>query len=437
MARHRWHEYARQALEMGVFSWLVLCLLGATLVVGCQSSARLLAGDATPDSSIGTRSTQSAIKGKESSKVAPAAATKALERRKQQGVSEDELEEGVVIGPAKSFDNLTVFPVLAKSQPDLGKFTTLHAALAKLDAEVREVGAGAGPTRRGDERVLLQSAQSPQQMAQNATVFGGEAAVNTLVVENKGEIPIYVLAGTVVKGGKQDRQIGQDFVIDPHSTVSVDAFCVEHGRWTATRAGVATQGKFSAVRALATAKVRAAGQYQSDQGTVWAEVGKVNDANKKSASSGTLMATLDDEAIRKEQDALSERVAQHLGSVTSVRDIVGLAYAVDGEIRGLRWFANHQLFELFEDTLVNTAAVDAITTRGGEAPKPAPAVAPASVKRFVTEMDSTGSQRSAETPAENINDYAESTQGYRSETKLKAKAGASSTKVISKDYLKK
>ena len=43
--------------------------------------------------------------------------------------------------------------------------------------------------------------------------------MNTLVIENKGDVPIYVLAGTVVKGGKQDRQIGQDFIIEGKKTV--------------------------------------------------------------------------------------------------------------------------------------------------------------------------------------------------------------------------
>ena len=67
-----------------------------------------------------------------------------------------------------------MFPVLAKSQPDLGKFTTLPSALEKEQAEVREVGE--------EDR--------------------GGATVGTLVIENKGNVPIYVLAGTVVKGGK-------------------------------------------------------------------------------------------------------------------------------------------------------------------------------------------------------------------------------------------
>src|SRR5947209_307589 len=86
-----------------------------------------------------------------------------------------QLQGDHAIGAGRSFELLTVFPVLAKDQPDLGPFTTLPAALEQGAAEVREDGATGG-------------------------------TVNELVIENKGDTPIYVLAGTVVKGGKRDRQ---------------------------------------------------------------------------------------------------------------------------------------------------------------------------------------------------------------------------------------
>src|SRR5439155_384601 len=79
------------------------------------------------------------------------------------------------------------------------------------------------------------------------------ARVNPLVIENPGKLPLLVLAGTVVRGGKQDRQIGADFVIEAGKTVPVDAFCVEHGRWDATRDGVATGGRFKSEKVLAQA----------------------------------------------------------------------------------------------------------------------------------------------------------------------------------------
>ena len=58
------------------------------------------------------------------------------------------------------------------------------------------------------------------------------------MIQNKGKLPILVLAGTIVKGGKQDRQIGEDFVVPRDKQVDVSAFCVEQGRWNGTRVAV-------------------------------------------------------------------------------------------------------------------------------------------------------------------------------------------------------
>src|SRR5262245_40634645 len=104
----------------------------------------------------------------------------------------------VRIGKPVAVENLTLFPVHGEQEAHPIELTTLDAALAAGDAEVRELNDG---------------------------------EVRRLSIENKGKRAIYVLAGTVVKGGNQDRQIGQDVVIEQGTKVAVDAFCVEQGRW--------------------------------------------------------------------------------------------------------------------------------------------------------------------------------------------------------------
>jgi hypothetical protein len=70
-----------------------------------------------------------------------------------------------------------------------------------------------------------------------------------------------VLAGTLLKGGKQGRQVGQDFIVPRKKTVAAEAFCVEQGRWTARRNGKDTRGIFRAKKSLAAKKVRESAQY--------------------------------------------------------------------------------------------------------------------------------------------------------------------------------
>jgi hypothetical protein len=335
-----------------------------------------------------------------------------------------------IVGEPKTFENLTVLPIFAKTQVDVGALTTLEAALAKGKAEVREVGAS------GDDGPAVPSQQGRSRHG------GGGAQVNTLVIENKGDVAIYVLAGTVVKGGNQDRQIGQDFIIEPKQATPIDAFCVEHGRWTAARDGRATGGKFGATQQLVTSTVRAAAQYKKDQSAVWANVEKVNEAHHKSASSGTLMATLDAPDVQQKRLALVEKVSGFLATAPPNEKLVGFAYAIDGHVKGARWFASHTVFDLFRGQLVSGAAVDALTAqaeRGGAPPPAAAPVKPESVVSFVDDVDKAAVTEKRDTAGSNSNEYRESKQGYGSKAFRKpSPAAPTAPKVpISQDYLTK
>ena len=316
------------------------------------------------------------------------------------------LEDGIRVGSALPLGTVTVFPIYSEKQVDLGPIISLQSALEDGTAEVREHGAEDSPL--------------------------GGATVGQLVLENKGDASIFVLAGTIVKGGKQDRQIGQDFVVAPHTVASVDAFCVEHGRWTGVRNGALTGGKFEALKQLATSKVRAAGQYEANQGEVWSEVAKVNAKSGKSAPSGTLLATVDDDTIARRRAALSKSIQARLDTTEPRAAVVGMAYAVGGKVRGARWFANRRLFTLFQDVLSNTAAMDALDAD----PKAKnTVVGPEAVARFVKEVESAPPERK-DTAADNVNEYKKAPKGWGSSTKLKRSPKAKGAS-ISKDYVAK
>ncbi|MFO0760377.1 MAG: DUF6569 family protein [Byssovorax sp.] len=335
------------------------------------------------------------------------------------------LDDNHLIGAPQVFDNLTVFAISAKTQVDMGPLLTLDDALAKGVAEIREVGAGNQGSPDPQQPVLQEQIQQRNVANGPHGYRGGGATVNTLVIENKGTVPIYVLAGTVVKGGNQDRQIGQDFIIDGKQVASVDAFCVEHGRWNGEREGQATGGKFGTMAQLTTSDVRAAGQYQKNQSEVWAKVADVNAANKKSAASGTLMATLDDAEVAAKRKALTEKVARFFDSASPAEGVVGVAYAVDGKVRAARWFANHQIFQMYRTVLINTAAVDAITAAAARGPgkaAPAPQVGPEAVVALINSVNAAKLDEARDTDASNINEYRQSDRAYASKTMMKPKA---------------
>ena len=70
-------------------------------------------------------------------------------------------------------------------------------------------------------------------MAKGTVKVHETGSVNELTVENVGSDEVFVQAGDIVKGGRQDRVLSVDLLLPPRSgQVSIAAFCVEHGRWS-------------------------------------------------------------------------------------------------------------------------------------------------------------------------------------------------------------
>jgi hypothetical protein len=61
--------------------------------------------------------------------------------------------------------------------------------------------------------------------------FGAKVA-SSLTVENLSDQEVFVQAGEIVKGGRQDRVLSSDLVLPPKSSsVAIGSLCVENGRW--------------------------------------------------------------------------------------------------------------------------------------------------------------------------------------------------------------
>ncbi|MEM6725900.1 MAG: DUF6569 family protein, partial [Bacteroidota bacterium] len=64
-------------------------------------------------------------------------------------------------------------------------------------------------------------------------IIRDRAGVNQLIIENLSNRPVILMSGEILRGGKQDRVIGQDMVIPPNSKRNrVPVFCVEEKRWS-------------------------------------------------------------------------------------------------------------------------------------------------------------------------------------------------------------
>jgi hypothetical protein len=284
---------------------------------------------------------------------------------------------------------------------------------------VHEVGAEAAPATSAapaapgmDAAPVPQREAAPPQSGQTSAQVEG-AQVNTLVVENDGDVPILVCAGTVVTGGQQDRQIGQDFVIAARTKVAVDAFCVEPGRWTAEASGDgAAVFEFASLGQVAVKSVRAGGQYQKDQGKVWEETEQV--LKKAAVADTTSFAAVEKKAsaeAAKQRDDLAMRVADRFATLAA-RDPapVGFAYAVNGKPVTVRAFAHPRVFRKQFDAFLKAMCTEADLARSDA--EGAKRVARAEdVVALVAGLESQAEKVSS-TAASNSNGYRESASGF-------------------------
>jgi hypothetical protein len=278
-----------------------------------------------------------------------------------------------------SYENMTVFPVLAGHDSDTSGFATLDEALASGDAIVTEQGNYLRRTRDGSAR----------------PAYSGPS-VNELVLVNRGKRPLLLLAGEVVSGGKQDRIIGKDRIVPVGAEpLPLDVFCVEHGRWTGG------SDNFAAAKTMVKPSVRKEAAFDQDQQKVWAAVRGENEpqaatstgaaAGRVGSASQTVTVTEAAPAISREQiGALmsseagtqsykriyeSDRVAPHVESFAreiekrfnrAKRDmkgerVVGVIVAYGGEVAWGDAFASSELFETYWPKLLRSYVVEALT----------------------------------------------------------------------------
>src|SRR5512145_2389484 len=92
--------------------------------------------------------------------------------------------------------------------------------------------------------------------------------VSELSIENVSDKEVYVQSGDIVKGGKQDRILGKDMVLQPHSgRIPVASFCVEQGRWQAR--GTEASDRFSSSSENAGVRELRLANIQGSQTEVW------------------------------------------------------------------------------------------------------------------------------------------------------------------------
>jgi hypothetical protein len=209
-------------------------------------------------------------------------------------------------------------------------------------------------------------------MAKGMVVVKETGNVSELSVENRSsEAIIFLNAGDIVKGGRQDRTIRDDIILETRSgQVPLPSFCVENGRWT--KRGGEDAANFSANTKVLTSKsLKMAARYGQNQSEVWSGVAeqqtklnknlsrlsgeKVDTRSAVSASS--LQLTLENKNLDKIKKEYLDEFEPLLNGKT---DVIGFAYAINGELNSAEVYNNKNLFRALWPKLLDSAVTEAV-----------------------------------------------------------------------------
>jgi hypothetical protein len=226
------------------------------------------------------------------------------------------LVDRLVIGVAQQYGQLTVYPLqLRWRHPTHQRLQALDAALGNGWLEIREREA---------------------------------ASVNRLRVRNVSDHHLFLMAGEMILGGKQNRTIAVDVILPPRSGfIDIEVYCVEQGRWDA---GVG----FKSSSAVAAGSVRKLAAAAADQRSVW------NDIDRQLSAAEVEANNSDYDELYKAPD-VERRMREAIARLRMpLQRTVGVVAVVHGRIVAADIFSSANLFEALWPKLCRSYVTDVI-----------------------------------------------------------------------------
>lgn len=238
-----------------------------------------------------------------------------------------------------------------------------------------------GPSTAGPVPLTLEEA-----LARGVVRLSETSNVNSLEIENLGDAQVFVQAGDVVKGGKQDRTLMVSLLLPPNSgRIPIASFCVEHGRWSPRGAEdaakfststesvpsremkLAIQAPIAPATTTGGAYLAAADETGQRQQKVWDGVAAtqqrlasgvgVDVRSAKSASS--LQLALENDKLVETRKAYIDA----LQAAAKDDDIIGYVFAINGRLNSGDVYSSNALFKKMWPKLLSASAVEAIGHR--------------------------------------------------------------------------
>ncbi len=226
------------------------------------------------------------------------------------------LIDHLTIHPPLVHENLAIFPI-STVLPDNADYTTLKKSQQNNKLEITE----------------KESASVPE-----------------LKLMNNNQTPVFLMAGEVLTGAKQDRILAHDILISSkQKELAIPVYCVESGRWTSKSKA------FAVTEYTAATGVRKAAAQKMSQGQVWADVAKLNESYGKGGSASMQESFEDDKAIKNRQGYIKA-----LAKLPRGAEYAGVVVAINGQVKNVDAFSSPALFKALWPKLLEGYALEAL-----------------------------------------------------------------------------
>jgi hypothetical protein len=217
----------------------------------------------------------------------------------------------------------------------------------------------------GEDQISRNYLSLEDAMDNGSIVLHETGSVGELSADNKSDKYIFIMSGDIVKGGKQDRTIAEDIILQPAcKKVPLKSFCVEASRWQ--QRGHESAAEFSTSKNMLSNKnLKIAAREKREQHEVWEEVAayqsRVSENLKTEVrshhSATSLQLTLENKDIQKAVKEYREAIEHIFDGKTNV---LGFAFCINGKISTVDIFGNASLFSKLKSKLLESAINEAV-----------------------------------------------------------------------------
>ncbi len=223
-----------------------------------------------------------------------------------------------------------------------------------------------GPIQKDNGRLFTPLQQA---MDRKLVIVHETSDVNELAIENVSTSEeVFVQAGDIVKGGRQDRVLAVDLIVPAQSgRMPISAFCVEQSRWSARGAESPVQFSMSEGM-IATKRLKLAARQEVSQARVWNEVQeaqqKLSTAVARDVRSDVSRTSLH---LAQANDTVQAAAAAYTDKLSAIVDnsidVIGFAFAINDRLNSADVYSSTELFKRFWPRLLKTAAIEAVAER--------------------------------------------------------------------------